>query len=56
MLGTANELDTGEEGDATGQQHREAFELHLAVLTAQAGRRVPLPELPALGLVVNMIE
>ena len=56
VLGTADELYTGEERDAAGQQHGEATHLHVAILAGGGPGLVPPNERPAPGRVVDVIE
>ena len=52
----ADELDPREDVNATGEEHGEAFELHTPVGAGGAGSGVPLVVVPALGLVVDVVE
>jgi len=56
VLGATDKFNTREKRDAAGQEHGEALELHFPVLAAQTRRQVPFTELPALGLIVNVIK
>ncbi len=53
---TANELDPAEDVDPAGQEHSEALDLHAALLACVGRGLVPLVEVPALGLVVDVVE
>ena len=54
--GAADKLHAAEDVDAAGEQHGEAAELHAAVPAGAARRGVPLVEVPALGLVVDVVK
>jgi hypothetical protein len=56
VLGTANEFDSGKQGDATGQQHGETAQGEVAIQARLCSRHVPAVKLPALGLVMNVVE
>lgn len=56
LEGAADELDSGEDVDAAGQQHGEALHPHSAVAAGPGGGPVPLVEVPASGLVVDVVE
>jgi hypothetical protein len=56
VLGTAYEFDSREKGDATRQQHGETAQGEVTVQTGLRSCHVPTVKLPALGLVVNMVE
>lgn len=56
VLGTANKFDSRKQRDATRQQHGEAAQGEVAVLTRLRSCDIPAVKLPALGLVVNVVE
>lgn len=56
MLRAAHELDPREEADAAGQQHGEAPQLQAPLLAGAARSHVPPAELPAVALVVDVVE
>lgn len=56
MLGTADELNAGEDGYAAGQEHGEAAHLHAALLAGSCSGLVPPHERPAPGGVVDVVE
>ena len=56
FLGAADKLDAGEDVDAAGQQHGEALDAHAALAARLAGRAVPVVEVHALRLVVDVVE
>ncbi len=55
-VGTAHELHPAEDIDATGEEHGEALDLHATLLASVGRRPVPLVKVPALGLVVDVVE
>ena len=57
LLGwAANKLDATEDINATREEHGEGAELHAAITTGATCSRVPLVEVPAFCLVVNVIK
>ena len=54
--GAANKLDAAEDVNAAREEHGEGAELHAAVTAGTARGRVPLVEVPAFCLVVNVIK
>ena len=56
LPGAADELDAGEDVDAAGEQHGEALDAHAALAARPARRAVPLVEVHALRLVVDVVE
>ena len=54
--GTTNKLDSAEDVNPAGQEHREGAELHAPVRAGVARGGVPLVKVPALGLVVDVIK
>ena len=53
---TANEFHSGENVNSTRQKHGEAFDFHSTFLTSVGSCSVPLVKIPALCLVVDVIE
>ncbi len=57
LLGwAAHELDAAEDIDAAWEEHGEGAELHAAVSAGAARGRVPLVEVPAFCLVMNVVK
>lgn len=56
MLGTADELHSGEDRDSAGQKHGEAAHLHSALLASGCSGLVPPHKWPASGGVVDVVE
>lgn len=56
VLGTADELDAGEQRNAARQQHGKAAHLHAAILAGGRSGLVPARERPAARRIVNVIE
>ena len=56
MLRAADKLDTREQADSTRQQHREGPELQSPLGAGTSSSSVPPGELPAPGLVVDVVE
>ena len=56
FLGAADKLDAGEDVDAAGEQHGEALDAHAALAARVARRAVPVVEVHALRLVVDVVE
>ena len=56
VLGAADEFDSREQRYATRQQHGEAAQGEVAVQTRLRSGDIPTVKLPALGLVVNVVE
>ena len=57
LLGrAAHELHAAEHVDAAGEEHGEGAELHAAVRARAPRGRVPLVEVPALCLIVNVVK
>ena len=54
--GAANKLDAAEDVNAAREEHGEGAELHAAITAGTARGRVPLIEVPAFCLVVNVIK
>ena len=56
LPGAADELNAGEDVDTAGEEHGEALDSHPSLGALVARRLVPLVEVHALGLVVDVVE
>lgn len=56
MLRAADELDPREEADTAGQQHGETPQLQASLLAGAPGGHIPPAKLPAVALVMDMVE